>query len=95
MISRSLSGFLGRRITGARPVFDHDLRAGALGQLLADQAHRDVGEASGAERDDDADWLVGVGRLRNRYVDRQQHRQHNQNLPHYANPLENLPTPAS
>src|SRR5262249_18045076 len=48
----------------ARPVLDHDLRAGAFGQFLRQQANRDVGKTSGAERDHDADRTVGVGGLR-------------------------------
>ena len=62
-------GVGGDDAAGAGTVLDHDLLAGALGELLADQADGDVGEPAGAERHDDADRAAGVGRLRARGAD--------------------------
>ena len=49
------------RAAGAGAVLDHHGLAERLGELLADEARADIGDAAGRERHDDADGAAGPG----------------------------------
>ena len=63
-VRRRLEHRLGRQEAArARPIFDHDLLLGSLGEFLRQQPHGQIGNAAGAIRDGDVNGLRWEGWL--------------------------------